>query len=295
MRCTHAAARLGRWNALRAALRAVFLTALLAVTLAPRIAAAQDPYDFLNRARLESNCGASTNAALTRSAELERAAQAISRGQELTPAIRQTGYRSTRSNLVRLSGQASANTLLATLVKRYCAQLNDAAFTEIGIHQQTGLLIVVLAAPFSPNVALSQEDAGKRVLDLVNQTRAVARICGDKSFGPAPPLTYNTVLARAALTHAADMALNNYFSHDGRDGSTPAQRVERAGYRYRTTGENLAAGMNTPERAVEGWIRSPPHCANLMNPNYAEMGVAYAIGLQSDMGVYWAQSFGRPR
>ena len=85
------------------------------------------------------------------------------------------------------------------------------------------------------------------------------------------------------------------LSHDGRDGSTPAQRVTRAGYRYRTTGENIAAGQMDPEEAVAGWIKSPPHCENLMNPVYTEMGVAYAINRASDMGVYWAQTFGTPR
>ena len=92
------------------------------------------------------------------------------------------------------------------------------------------------------------------------------------------------------------MARNNYFSHSGRDGSSPAQRVERAGYRYRATGENIAAGAQmTAENAVAGWIKSPPHCVNLMSPAYTEMGVAFAVDPRSDMGVYWTQAFGTPR
>ena len=50
-----------------------------------------------------------------------------------------------------------------------------------------------------------------------------------------------------------------------------------------------------PEDAVAGWIKSPGHCANLMNPAFAEMGVAFAIDAASDMGIYWAQAFGTPR
>jgi uncharacterized protein YkwD len=91
------------------------------------------------------------------------------------------------------------------------------------------------------------------------------------------------------------MARNNYFSHSSRDGTTPAQRVERAGYRYRTTGENIAAGQTQPEAAVAGWIKSPGHCANLMNPAFTEMGTAYAVNAKSAMGVYWTQAFGAPR
>jgi uncharacterized protein YkwD len=91
------------------------------------------------------------------------------------------------------------------------------------------------------------------------------------------------------------MAHYNYFSHNGRDGSTPPERVLRMGYKFRATGQNIAAGQSTPEDAVAGWIKSPPHCANLMNPAYTEMGVAFAADRNSELGVYWAQDFGAPR
>ena len=62
------------------------------------------------------------------------------------------------------------------------------------------------------------------------------------------------------------------------------------------TGENIAAGSQmTPETAVAGWIRSPGHCANLMNPGFSEMGAAFAVDARSEMGVYWTQAFGAPR
>lgn len=91
------------------------------------------------------------------------------------------------------------------------------------------------------------------------------------------------------------MARYNYFGHSGRDGSAPAQRVERAGYRHRAIAENISAGQMQPEDAVAGWIKSPTHCANLMNPVYTEMGVAFAVNARSEMGVYWTQAFGTPR
>ena len=53
--------------------------------------------------------------------------------------------------------------------------------------------------------------------------------------------------------------------------------------------------MSTPEDAVAGWIKSPGHCANLMNGGYSEMAVAYAVDARSSMGVYWVQQFGTPR
>ena len=140
-----------------------------------------------------------------------------------------------------------------------------------------------------------EEGARSAFRELVNNARATPRTCGDKPFKAAGPLRWNGTLAQAALAHAEDMARYNFFSHDGRDGSRPAQRVARAGYKYRAMGENIAAGQETPNDAVAGWIKSPPHCANLMNPVYTEMGVAFAVSTTSGLGVYWAQEFGTPR
>jgi uncharacterized protein YkwD len=60
-------------------------------------------------------------------------------------------------------------------------------------------------------------------------------------------------------------------------------------------GENIAAGQQAPDAAVDGWLRSPPHCANLMGPQYTEMGIAFAVQPTSEAGIYWVQMFGTPR
>ena len=91
------------------------------------------------------------------------------------------------------------------------------------------------------------------------------------------------------------MATYGYMDHTGRDGSSPAQRITRSGYRWREVGENLARGIMTPEDAVAGWLHSPEHCANLMDPAFRHMGVAYAVNPRNDAGVYWALEFGTPR
>ncbi len=259
-------------------------------------ARAQFQYDAVNRTRADPPCAAPAKREPLRRAEaLERAATLLAAGADLESSLKQTGYRATRSHVVRLANNVSTVELITLFANRYCALIADPELLDIGIQLPPGEILAVLAAPFAPRVVDSQEEAGRQVLALINQARRVTRTCGEKPFAAAKPLTYNSVLARVAQVHAADMANNNFFSHDGRDGSNPAQRVERAGYRYRATGENIAAGMSTADRAVEGWIKSPPHCANLMSQAYTEMGVAYATNPRSQMGVYWAQSFGAPR
>lgn len=95
--------------------------------------------------------------------------------------------------------------------------------------------------------------------------------------------------------HAADMARNSFMAHRGSDGSSPSERADRAGYDWRTVGENVAAGPDDAAAVVQGWLDSPEHCANIMEPSFTEMGVAFAVDQRSRFGIYWAQVFGRPR
>ena len=227
--------------------------------------------------------------------ELERAAAAIARGGALGESVANAGYRATRASVVNISGGGYDDEQLSLLERKYCATLLDPATTEIGIYQDARQLLIVFASPFAPAVADSPEEAGRVMLALVNNARAVPRTCGDQYFNAARPLRWNGALAQAARRHAEDMARYNYFSHQGDDGSTPAQRVARAGYRYRAMGENIAGGQETPEKAVAGWIRSPAHCANLMDPAFSEMGIDFATSKTSRLGVYWVQEFGAPR
>lgn len=45
-------------------------------------------------------------------------------------------------------------------------------------------------------------------------------------------------------------------------------------------------------KVIDGWLASPGHCANLMNPQYKELGAAYATDPKSDAGIYWTAMFG---
>ena len=261
-------------------------------------AAAADLYTTINRLRAgENRCAvAKSLPSLVPQEALERAARDLARGGELQHSLKALGYRAARSSALWLKGDGVDQQAAGMLAQpSYCKQLQDAAVTEIGIYQDAHQVWIVMAAPFAPAVAVSEQDAGRRVLELVNQARAAPRYCGNRVFNAARPLRWNNTLAESSRLHAEDMAHYNYFSHSGRDGSDPAKRVERAGYRYRMTGENIAAGLMKPEDAMAAWIKSPDHCANLMNPTFTEMGVAYAVDSNSDMGVYWTQAFGAPR
>jgi uncharacterized protein YkwD len=133
-----------------------------------------------------------------------------------------------------------------------------------------------------------------RVVELVNQARSRPRRCGSERFAAAPPLDVSRKLSEAAAAHARDMAKRKYFEHRGRDGSEPKDRVRRTGYQWRLTGENIAYGPESAEEVVAGWLDSPGHCENIMDPRFRDIGVGIATGRKRGQ-IYWVQEFGAPR
>ena len=158
-------------------------------------------------------------------------------------------------------------------------------------------VVLLLASCVStpPPVPSGAPPNAARVLEIVNEARARARRCGDKRVEAVPALTRSAVLDGVAVAHARDMAGRGSMSHAGSDGSTPGERATRAGYRWRTIGENVAYGQPTAERVVAGWLDSAHHCENIMDPDFAEMGIGVAAAAPGKAGPYWSQVFGRPR
>ena len=258
-------------------------------------AQADDVLRIVNRLRAPGGACAATAPPLMRQGALDVAAAGLAHGATLAAAIKSAGYRMTEVQVITIAGDGLHARLEALLASRYCAQIGMSTRSEAGVYEHGNQIWILLATPFAPKLGLTHQQVVARTLALVNDARAEPRSCGDQSFGAARPIKWNAALEKAASRHAADMAANSYFSHSGRDGSTPAQRVTRAGYRYLTTGENIAAGQRSPEEAVAGWIKSPGHCANLMNSAFTEMGVAVSVNATSKMGIYWVQHFGAPR
>lgn len=133
----------------------------------------------------------------------------------------------------------------------------------------------------------------EEMLVIVNEERAAGASCGGQAFGAAPPLTMNGALRCAARVHSQDMATQGFFDHDNPSGESPFDRMGRAGYSYLSAGENIAAGQRTPEEVMAGWMDSPGHCSNIMNPDFSEFGGGYFVNDADSFGHYWTQTFGR--
>ena len=220
-------------------------------------------------------------------------------GTFIESALERAGYPVEEAQAVYVTGPEDARAAMTVLAQKYCKVLLSDRFSALGSYREGTTWTVVLARPAPPLPSMTYPDwreAGREILDEVNHARASARSCGERPFTAAPPLAWNPALGDAALAHSRDMATRRYFSHRARDGSQAAERAARAGYTWRRVGENIAFGQRSPREAVEGWLDSPGHCANIMNRDFTEMGAAFGVTPQRQAGIiYWTQVFGTPR
>ena len=261
---------------------------------------AQDPNDLvglINEYReAAETCGSDKGQAVGPLAPNEALALApATSGTQLQESLQASGYRPAKLQAISISGPANVQTALQALKQRYCGPLRSQDFAEIGVSREGNTWQVLLAKPLLAPDLGDWQQVGKNILQRVNEARAQPRTCGSRSFKAAPPLGWNAKLGDTALGHSRDMAKQNFFSHQAPDGSQVSDRASRADYGWQRIGENIAAGQGSAEQVMAGWLASPGHCGNIMNPDFTEMGAAYAINKDSAAVSYWTQVFGTPR
>lgn len=117
-----------------------------------------------------------------------------------------------------------------------------------------------------------------QVVKLVNEERVKAGL---------NPVTLNKEVASAALIRAKEIEVS--FSHTRTDGRMFGSVLTDNGIRFNRAGENIAWGQTSPEQVMEAWMNSEGHRANILNPNFTEIGVGH---YQNSNGRnYWVQLF----
>ncbi|MDB6142258.1 MAG: hypothetical protein JWP80_1302 [Pseudomonas sp.] len=211
---------------------------------------------------------------------------------DLQQALARASYPMVSVQAISLSGPRDAQSAMTAVRESFCKVVLDPQFIDIGVSREGIAWRIVLARPLLTARLGDWQVEGQKLLDMINAARRQPRQCGGQSFAASSPLSWNPTLAAAAQSHTRNMANNNFFDHQDKDGHTPGDRAELAGYAGRQIGENIAAGQDTPRKVVDGWLASPGHCANLMNPGFRELGAAYAVDPKSDAGIYWTAMFG---
>jgi uncharacterized protein YkwD len=281
--------------------RRLFIRVLAALTLVlgyTRAAPAADETQLvglINHYRSEvQRCGDQASAELPPLTTDPRLVQPVGRSEDLQQAMSAAGYPMVNVQAISLSGPRDAAAALQVLQESFCKILLDPQFVDIGVKQQGREWRILLARPLMAARLGDWQVEGQKMLELFNVARSTARQCGSQSFAAAAPLTWNATLGSTAEAHSRAMANGNFFDHQDPDGRTPGDRAELAGFSGQRVGENIAAGLDTASKVVDGWLGSPGHCANLMNPQFSELGAAYANDPKSDAGIYWTALFGAP-
>ena len=132
-----------------------------------------------------------------------------------------------------------------------------------------------------------------QIVEMTNRVRA------EQKLGAVRP---NAELSAAARAYAAFLVKSGVFSHTA-DGHEAGERITAAGYKWCQVGENLALAQSSngfakddlATKAVEGWLNSPGHRQNLLQPHMTEIGVGIARAPGKDPKYITVQLFGRPQ
>jgi len=140
-------------------------------------------------------------------------------------------------------------------------------------------------APRSPEEMAGVSEPESEIIEAVNAERVRRGL---------KPLKFSPRLAVVARGHSYDMAMRHYLAHNSPDGVAPADRISGAGLGNRTVGENIymdddADSAGVPRRAMNGWLKSPEHLANIISDKFTETGVG--IAQSADGSTYVTQDF----
>lgn len=149
------------------------------------------------------------------------------------------------------------------------------------------ILVVAFFAAFAfsnSNLAYAAEFDSTDVINFLNQEREENNL---------DILIEDQTLSQVAQMKAEDMIKNDYFAHTSPQGKSPWYWFEKGGYDYKFAGENLAVNYSNAEEQHEAWMNSPTHRANILNPNYREVGVAVMEGkIEGEKSTITVQLFG---
>ena len=156
----------------------------------------------------------------------------------------------------------------------------DHRIRTYGITAALGLFtiggVVPQCAPAPPPAIVQMTNVRQSVVDSVNYHRAQA---GRRA------VVVDARLTAAAQGHSDHMARERIMTHIGAGWTDGGMRISNSGYRWRTWGENVAAGQTTSAEVVAAWMRSPGHRANILRDGVVHIGVAAAKA--SNGVVYW--------
>lgn len=121
-----------------------------------------------------------------------------------------------------------------------------------------------------------------------DETLAFNLLNADRAKNGLKPLKLNSQLTSLGEKYAKDMIQRNFFSHTNPEGLSPFDRMKNAGITYSYAGENLAINTNV-NTAETAFMNSSGHRANILSPNYTDVGLGVAYDAKGS--AYVVQEF----
>lgn len=125
-------------------------------------------------------------------------------------------------------------------------------------------------------------------IDPADESHMIADVNATRTAAGLPPLLTDPQLASVARAYAHDMASRRYFGHHNPEGQSVGDRLEVAGVAYQYAGENIAFVQNENE-AMEGFLKSAGHKANILNSRYTRIGIGVIV--TDGYGALYVQEF----
>jgi uncharacterized protein YkwD len=226
--------------------------------------------------------------------------KAVVPGEQLLEATEAAGYAADELSQVVAGGEADP----AEVVRQWRERGSDAwkdvlgaAHRDLGVGavgaEDGGLYVLIFAR--SAEDAFVTRTAGLHDLARV-RAELLASVNRERARAKRPPLRGSTVLDRIAQSYADDMLARGFYGHLSPEHGDVSARARAGGYSASRLGENLAKGQTSVDEVMDGWMHSPEHRENIVNPWYTEAGFGLAMGkTREGSRAIWVQVFGRPR
>lgn len=127
------------------------------------------------------------------------------------------------------------------------------------------------------------------------QAEALHAVNAERAAHGLRPLKFSRTLDKAAQGAACDNAKRHEISHVSSDGSHLKDRLLRVGYHYRSAAENTGRGFRSGTSAVQWWMHSPKHKANILMSSVREIGIGIAMSDAPDSKLHWILNMGEEK
>lgn len=152
------------------------------------------------------------------------------------------------------------------------------------------LLVAALVASPSVGLACSIPAASEAL-----QAEALKSVNAERAAHGLRALKFSRTLDKAAQGAACDNANRHEITHVSSDGSHLKDRLHRVGYRYRSAAENTGRGFRSGTSAVQWWMHSPKHKANILMRSVREIGIGIALSDAPDSKLHWILNMGEEK